>query len=136
MLHRFLKKSWYLTEPSSVLSWFYSKPLLTLVSEVGSGDVDVLAANDDDLLSSQQLLGDGCGKATEQVSLSVNDDSLRGFSYQREPQTRRKPTFSNMLRTRTENKKERNFRQLVPVPKKKSLSNVSKMLGNSFNMKY
>jgi hypothetical protein len=46
----------------------------TLRTEELSGDVEGLASNDYDLLSVEQLLGDSAGQATEQMSLSVDDD--------------------------------------------------------------
>lgn len=46
----------------------------TLGAEELSRDVEGLAADDNDLLAVQELLGDGAGQATEQVSLAVNDD--------------------------------------------------------------
>lgn len=48
--------------------------LLTLCAEELSGDVDGLAADDDDLLAIEELLGDGAGKATEEMALAVDDD--------------------------------------------------------------
>lgn len=46
----------------------------TLSAEELSRDVESLAADDNDLLAVQELLGDSAGQATEQVSLAVNDD--------------------------------------------------------------
>ena len=46
----------------------------TLGAEELSRDVEGLAADDDNLLAVQELLGDGAGQATEQVSLAVDDD--------------------------------------------------------------
>lgn len=46
----------------------------TLSAEELSRDVEGLAADDNDLLAVQELLGDSAGQATEQVSLAVNDD--------------------------------------------------------------
>ena len=46
----------------------------TLGAEELSRDVEGLAADDNNLLAVQELLGDGAGQATEQVSLAVNDD--------------------------------------------------------------
>lgn len=45
----------------------------TLCAEELAGDVQGLAAHDNDLLTVEQLLGDGAGKATEQVPLAVDD---------------------------------------------------------------
>ena len=41
-----------------------------------TGDVDLLAADADDVLTSQKLLGDDGSESTEQVTLAVNDDAL------------------------------------------------------------
>jgi hypothetical protein len=46
----------------------------TLSAEELSRDVEGLAADNNDLLAVQELLGDSAGQATEQVTLSVNDD--------------------------------------------------------------
>jgi hypothetical protein len=45
----------------------------TLGAEELSRDVQGLAAHNDNLLSVEQLLGDGAGKATEKVPLAVDD---------------------------------------------------------------
>jgi hypothetical protein len=45
----------------------------TLGAEELSRDVQGLAADNDNLLSVEQLLGDGAGKATEKVPLAVDD---------------------------------------------------------------
>ena len=39
-----------------------------------SGDVKILAADHDDLLSVEELLGHSTSQATEQMSLAVNDN--------------------------------------------------------------
>ena len=52
--------------------------LRTLCAEELARDVQGLAAHNDDLLAVEQLLGDGAGKATEQVTLAVDD--LQGMS--------------------------------------------------------
>ena len=55
----------------------------TLGAEELAGDVEGLAAHNDDLLAVEQLLGDGAGEATEQVALAVDDlnhKSARGPS--------------------------------------------------------
>lgn len=88
------RKAWYFTvcEPTLAYSLFSrgscddSSPLLifakdsfggrTLGTEELSGDVEGLAANDDNLLSVQELLGDGAGQATEQVALAIDDNLL------------------------------------------------------------
>lgn len=46
----------------------------TLRAEELSRDVESLAADDNDLLAAQQLLGNNAGKTTEKVALAVNDD--------------------------------------------------------------
>lgn len=46
----------------------------TLGAEELSRDVEGLAADNNDLLAVQELLGDSAGQATEQVSLAVDDD--------------------------------------------------------------
>jgi hypothetical protein len=45
----------------------------TLRAEELPGDVEGLAAHDNDLLTIEELLRDRAGQATEQVALSVND---------------------------------------------------------------
>lgn len=45
----------------------------TLGAEELAGDVEGLAAHNDDLLAVKQLLSDGAGEATEQVALAVDD---------------------------------------------------------------
>jgi hypothetical protein len=45
----------------------------TLGAEELAGDVEGLAAHNDNLLSVEQLLSDGAGKATEEVPLAVDD---------------------------------------------------------------
>jgi hypothetical protein len=45
----------------------------TLGAEELSRDVEGLAAHNDNLLSVEQLLSDGAGKATEQVPFAVDD---------------------------------------------------------------
>jgi hypothetical protein len=51
----------------------------TLSAEELSRDVEGLAADNNDLLAVQELLGDGAGQATEQVTLSVDDDLYRSI---------------------------------------------------------
>jgi len=46
---------------------------LELVAVQGTRDVDVLAANQSDLLAIDELLGNNGGQATEQVALAIND---------------------------------------------------------------
>ena len=41
-----------------------------------TSDVDLLAADADDVLASKQLLGDDGSESTEQVTLAVNNDAL------------------------------------------------------------
>jgi hypothetical protein len=49
----------------------------TLGAEELAGDVQGLAAHNDNLLAVEQLLGDGAGKATEEVPLAVDDLSYK-----------------------------------------------------------
>lgn len=51
----------------------------TLSAEELSRDVEGLAADNNDLLAVQELLGDSAGQATEQVSLAVDDDLYTPF---------------------------------------------------------
>lgn len=46
----------------------------TLSAEEFARDVDGFASDDDNLLAVKELLGDGAGKATEEVALAVNDN--------------------------------------------------------------
>jgi hypothetical protein len=46
----------------------------TLGTEELSGDVDLLAANDDELLSIEKLLGHSRGQTTKEMALAVNDN--------------------------------------------------------------
>lgn len=46
----------------------------TLRTEELSGDVQGLAADDNDLLAAQHLLGNDAGKTAQKVALAVNDD--------------------------------------------------------------
>jgi len=48
----------------------------TLRAEEFAGDVEGLAADNDDLLAVEELLGDDGGEATKKVALAVNDDLL------------------------------------------------------------
>lgn len=50
-----------------------------LGTELGAGDVDLLAVDDDDLLAVQELLGDDGAETTEQVVAGVDDDGLPHF---------------------------------------------------------
>jgi len=45
-----------------------------LVSEETAADIDLFTPHDDDLLPSQNLLGDNRGQAAEKVTLAINDD--------------------------------------------------------------
>lgn len=55
--------------------WWY-RGERTLGPEELSRDVELLAADDNDLLAVEELLGDGAGETTEKVSLAINDDLL------------------------------------------------------------
>jgi len=57
--------------PRVTRSWWVGRR--TLCAEELAGDVQGLAAHNDDLLAVEQLLGDGAGEATEQVPLAVDD---------------------------------------------------------------
>lgn len=46
----------------------------TLGAEELARDVEGLAADNDDLLTAEKLLGDDTGETTEEVTLAVNDD--------------------------------------------------------------
>ena len=48
-----------------------------LVAEKATGDIDLLAADDGDLLAREDLLGDNAGQATQQMALAVNNDGAR-----------------------------------------------------------
>jgi len=53
--------------------------VLELCAEELSRDVQSFASNNDNLLAVEQLLGDGAGQTTEEVSLAIdNDDWLKG----------------------------------------------------------
>jgi hypothetical protein len=49
----------------------------TLSAEELAGDVQGLAAHNDNLLAVEQLLGDGAGEATEEVPFAVDDLSYK-----------------------------------------------------------
>lgn len=49
----------------------------TLRAEELARDVEGLAAGDDDLLATQELLGDDGGQAAEEVALAIDDDLQR-----------------------------------------------------------
>lgn len=49
---------------------------LTLVTEEGTRDVQLLAADDNDTLTSESLLGNNGGKATQKMALTVDDNHL------------------------------------------------------------
>lgn len=46
----------------------------TLRTEELSGDVEGLAADNNNLLATQQLLGNNAGKTAQKVALAVNDN--------------------------------------------------------------
>jgi len=48
-----------------------------LVTEEAAGDINLLAADDGELLPREDLLGDDAGQATEQMSLPVDNDGGR-----------------------------------------------------------
>jgi hypothetical protein len=51
----------------------------TLRAEKFAGDVESLAADNNDLLAVEELLGDDAGEATEEVALAVDDDLVVGM---------------------------------------------------------
>lgn len=55
---------------------FHSTKSLILPEEV-SGELQILAANDDNLCAVQDLLGDNGCETAEQVTATVDDDSLK-----------------------------------------------------------
>jgi len=48
------------------------------VAEEAARNVDLLAADDDDLLAREDLLGDNGGQPTQEMALAVNDNRTRG----------------------------------------------------------
>lgn len=52
--------------------------ILELVTEQRASNVELLAAHDNNVLASEQLLGDLRGKTTKEMALGVNDYDLRG----------------------------------------------------------
>ena len=50
----------------------------TFRAEELAGDVEGLGADDNDLLTAEQLLRDDAGESTEEVTLAVDDDLRRG----------------------------------------------------------
>lgn len=51
----------------------------TLRAEELAGDVEGLTSHNDDLLAVEQLLGDGAGQATKEMSLAVDDDLFQAI---------------------------------------------------------
>lgn len=49
----------------------------TLRAEELAGDVESLAADNDDLLAVEELLGDDAGQAAKQVALAIDHDLLQ-----------------------------------------------------------
>lgn len=49
----------------------------TLSAEELAGDVESLAADNNDLLAIEELLGDDGGQATKEMALAINDDLFR-----------------------------------------------------------
>jgi len=47
-----------------------------LVAEEAAGDVDLLAADDGNLLAREDLLGNDAGQATEQMAFAVDNDGV------------------------------------------------------------
>ena len=50
---------------------------LTLVTEERTGNVQLLAADNDDALTSEGLLGNNGGKATQEMAFTVDDNHLK-----------------------------------------------------------
>jgi hypothetical protein len=65
--------AWRIDEWASVSGRLWTNTA-HLVTEEAARDVDFLAANDDNLLAIQNLLGYNGGQPTEEVTLAVNDD--------------------------------------------------------------
>ena len=66
----------------------------TLGTEKGAGHVQLLATNHNDTLAAEDLLGNNGGKATQQMTLSVDDNNLaqvRMDAYKAVPLPFRKP---------------------------------------------
>lgn len=49
----------------------------TLSAEELAGDVESLAADNNDLLAIEELLGDDAGEATKEMALAIDDDLFR-----------------------------------------------------------
>jgi len=49
----------------------------TLRAEELAGDVEGLAADNDDLLAVEELLGNNAGKTAKQVALAIDDNLMR-----------------------------------------------------------
>lgn len=52
------------------------KNSLTLVTEEGAGDVQLLAADNDDALTGESLLSNNGGEATQEMAFTVDDNHL------------------------------------------------------------
>ena len=52
------------------------KNSLTLVTEEGTGDVQLLAADNDDALTGESLLSNNRGEATQEMAFTVDDNHL------------------------------------------------------------
>lgn len=59
------------------LSVSISFSLRTLVAEELARNVHILAADDDNLLAAERLLGNNGCKATQQMALAINDNNLQ-----------------------------------------------------------
>ena len=51
----------------------------TLRAEELARDVEILAADDHNLLAAEQLLGDNAGQTAKQVALAIDDDLMRMY---------------------------------------------------------
>jgi hypothetical protein len=63
----------------------------TLRAEELAGDVEGLAADDDDLLAVEELLGDDAGQAAKQVALAIDHDLCRDLSASCTPIAKTRP---------------------------------------------
>lgn len=52
------------------------KNSLTLVTEEGTGDVQLLATDNDDALTGESLLSNNGGEATQEMAFTVDDNHL------------------------------------------------------------
>jgi len=77
----------------------------TLGAEELARDVEVLAADDNDLLAVEELLGNNAGKTAEEMALAVNDDLATSMLA-----TRMLPNFQSSTKFHSEVGIPANFR--------------------------